>query len=132
MINYNLQTKSYGYVTGEYPAKCVRVVDGDTLELSIDQGLRSTQREHVRLVGCNADELHSKNLAERASAVIARDFLAAMVDLPGEWPLKISTLKTKSFDRWLATVFFTDAKGIERNVSVEMVSSGHAKLFTEE
>lgn len=45
---------------------------------------------------------------------------------------EVSTLKTKSFDRWLATVFFSDAKGVERNVAVEMVSSGHAKLFVEE
>jgi micrococcal nuclease len=41
-----------------YKARCWRVVDGDTLDLEIDLGMRFSSRQRVRLLGLNTPEVH--------------------------------------------------------------------------
>lgn len=41
-----------------YRATCRTVVDGDTLDLDIDLGLRTSCRQRCRLLGLNAPEIH--------------------------------------------------------------------------
>ena len=41
-----------------YRATCHRVIDGDTLELDIDLGLRVSSRQRVRLFGIDTPEIH--------------------------------------------------------------------------
>ena len=41
-----------------YRATCWKVVDGDTLDLDIDMGLRLFSRQRVRLLGLNAAEIY--------------------------------------------------------------------------
>ena len=76
----------------EYPAKVIRVIDGDTVELAVDIGFRTTHTDKFRLNGINAPEGHTE-----AGAVLS-DML-----YPGRDVVAI-TYKPEKFGRWLADI----------------------------
>lgn len=47
-----------------YKCRCIRVIDGDTVELQVDLGLHTFVRTHARLLGINAPEVHGPSLPE--------------------------------------------------------------------
>ena len=49
-----------------YKAKCLRVVDGDTIDAQIDLGFDTHKVIRIRLVGINAAESRTKDLEEKA------------------------------------------------------------------
>jgi micrococcal nuclease len=52
-----------------YSAKLIRVIDGDTVVLEIDQGFRQFRHDQsVRLLGVNAPELHGPNALKGVDA----------------------------------------------------------------
>ena len=62
-----------------YPARVLRVIDGDTFEARVPlwPGLEITTK--VRLRGIDAPEMHARCSAERVKAEAARDALAALL-----------------------------------------------------
>ena len=48
-----------------YKAKCTRVVDGDTIDASIDLGFDITINKRIRLAGINAPESRTRDLEGR-------------------------------------------------------------------
>jgi len=55
------------------PARIVRVIDGDTVEVTIQRTLR------IRLLDCWAPETRTKNLAEKALGIQAKEHLQALI-----------------------------------------------------
>lgn len=108
----------------EYKARMLKVVDGDTLDLDIDLGLRVHVKERVRLYGINTPELHSSNAEERVAAQRASDFLRSLVT-NGVLTVKTQKDSQEKYGRYLATV--SDSAGL--NVNEEMVKSGHAVTY---
>ena len=108
----------------EYKARMLKVVDGDTLDLDIDLGLRVHVKERVRLFGINTPELHSSNADERVAAQKAADFLRSLVT-NGVLTVKTQKDSQEKYGRYLATVF--DSAGV--NVNEEMVKAGHAATY---
>lgn len=89
----------------EYRARVVRVHDGDTCTVLLDLGLRVTTTVSVRLAGVYAPELSQPGGPE------CRDLLAALLAAPGDWPLVVTTRRTKSgsgevttLDRYVASI----------------------------
>jgi len=108
-----------------YRARCLKVIDGDTLELLIDTGFRTTRTERVRLLGVDTPELRSSDPEERERAQAAKTYVedwlfpdsTAHFD---EWPLLIYSQKGDSFGRWLAEV--------QRNgsdLASDLIDAGH-------
>ena len=65
---------------GPIPAEVVRVIDGDTVAVRARIWPGHEVRVSVRLAGVDAPELRGPDCeAERAGAVAARDFVAALV-----------------------------------------------------
>lgn len=59
----------------EYKASLVRVVDGDTVDITIDLGFTVTTKQRVRLAGINAPE---HNTAEGQAAIaFSKNWFAA-------------------------------------------------------
>ena len=58
-----------------YNAKCVRVVDGDTIDATIDLGFDTWKKIRIRLVGMNAPESRTRDLEEKARGLAAKAFL---------------------------------------------------------
>lgn len=108
--------------TWVFRARCTRVVDGDTLDVVIDQGMHTQRTERVRLLGVNAPELHG---ATREAGIVARSWVDAWIVAAGlgTWPLVIQTYKADVFGRYLATIWRGD-KGEELNAS--LVTAGMA------
>lgn len=86
-----------------YNARVTKVIDGDTLELSIDLGFRITTVQRARVLGIDTPEMFSGTTAERAEGKWARS-------VTWNWCLArdnivvVTTQKTDSFGRWLADV----------------------------
>lgn len=79
--------------TREYPARVVRVVDGDTVRLGVDLGFRMTYRDSFRLAGINAPE-------GRKTGAMA--MLESMLHQGRE--VVVTTSKPEKFGCWLADI----------------------------
>ena len=107
----------------EYRAKVLRVVDGDTLHLSVDMGLETTRLLIVRLAGINAPE---KNTPE---GVVAMDFTRTWCEAHADhdgWVL-LRTIKDRreKYGRYLAEILaYDDDDGYSLNDT--LVSTGNA------
>lgn len=119
----------------EYTGTLVRVVDGDTVILSlrrtivvdIDFGfyvkdklsLDKTAEVSFRLKGIDSPEIVGEN---KAKGIAAKAFLA---DLLVAKPLRVVSYKTDKYGRWLADIFIA-VDGVEKSVNQLMIEAGHA------
>lgn len=85
-----------------YKARVDKVVDGDTLQITLDLGLRLSTVQRVRLLGVNTPEVHAPEPEAREAALRAKAFTAA--ELEGKDVL-VRTEKDDAFGRWLAVVY---------------------------
>ena len=56
-----------------YKAKLQRVVDGDTIDATIDLGLDVFVKKRIRFAGINAPESRTRDLEEKARGLKAKD-----------------------------------------------------------
>jgi micrococcal nuclease len=109
----------------EYRATVLKVVDGDTIDLDIDLGLRTHVNERIRLDGINTPESNSKVAEERTAAAAATEFLRSLLTDP---KVLVKTKKDaqEKFGRYLGVV--TNSAGV--NVNEALVAAGHAKPYS--
>jgi endonuclease YncB( thermonuclease family) len=105
-----------------YAATLVRVIDGDTVELSIDAGFRIAVRTIVRLLGINAPEVEGP---QKTQGDQAAHFLMAY--LPPGMSLTVTTHQDANdkYGRLLADLWLPDG----RHVNQIMLDSGHAAPY---
>ena len=118
--------------SGRYRARCTHVVDGDTIDVTVDLGFHLTATMRLRLWGVNTPEMHDKDPGIRKKAAEAKEYtLLCMPPHKGEeWPLSIETLKDPDvFGRWLAKVWYADATEVTHFLNDELVSTGLAVEF---
>jgi micrococcal nuclease len=104
-----------------YRAQLERVVDGDTLHVRCDLGLRLTYAMDVRLRGCNAAE---KNTVSGQNAItFATRWLAEHADAD-EW-LSVTTHRNPEdpHGRWLADVTNLDGS---KSLALDLIAAGLA------
>ncbi len=106
--------------------KVTRVVDGDTIDVELDFGFSLYQIHRLRLLRVNTPELNSPDLAERAKAIEARDYVTKQIGLR---PVILQTVKSDSFGRYLAEVYYTDVDGVQCNLSDDLIANGLALSF---
>jgi micrococcal nuclease len=113
-----------------YHGQVERVVDGDTVDLTVDFGfLRYEKEVRLRIVGpegqwFDAYELYRGEDEERLKGQQARTRMAQM--LPEGIMVVIRTFKTNArgnFGRWLAAVW---PRGVEKDVATVLVEEGLA------
>ena len=102
----------------------LKVVDGDTLDLDVDLGMRTHTHERVRLLGLNAPEMNSSNPDERAAAKLATAFLLNLVQ-SSDLILKTKKDSQEKYGRYLATIINGD--GVD--VNEELIKAGHAVAY---
>ena len=66
----------------EYFAELRRVVDGDTVDVTIDCGFKMHIKERVRLKGINTPECRTRDLEEKAKGLAAK---ARLIDILASW-----------------------------------------------
>jgi micrococcal nuclease len=97
-----------------YFATLGRVIDGDTIDVTLDLGLKVFKGERLRLARINAPDLP---LDAKAAATAT---LAGL--LVGAAELKVETVKPDPYGRWVSEVWLPDG----RNLSDEMLKAGAA------
>lgn len=98
-----------------YKVVACRVVDGDTVEATVDVGFHTHVTEQFRLARINAPEMTT------AEGKAARDALIARV--AGQ-PLSVTSTKTEKWRRWLGELYAGD-----ENLNDWLVASGHAAVY---
>lgn len=91
----------------EYKGKITRVVDGDTLVLSIDLGFNTTLHKiKVRLIGIDTPETYRpRNILEKKHGLEAKQFV---IDNVLNKEIQVKTFKDKKgkYGRWLADIIY--------------------------
>lgn len=99
-----------------FAATVTRVVDADTLCLSVDVGFGISHTLKVRLLGINCPELNTPE------GVVARSFVVSWLEQHGA-KIRLQTVKDKadSFGRYLA---YVSVDG--HCLNDELIAAGHA------
>ena len=107
----------------EYRIKSVdRVVDGDTVDITVDLGFSIFHKVRVRLEGIDTPEVRTKDLREKAAGIAAADFLEQILEGVGQ--LTIKTSKQGKYGRYLGTIY-KDGK----NLNEVMIVEGYAERY---
>lgn len=106
----------------EYKCKIAKIVDADTIDISIDLGFSVATSQRVRVFGVNAPEVHSKDSKEKARG------LAAVEEVKKLLPIGLECLVRSEkpgagdkFGRYLATFILPDG----RDFAKVMTDLGH-------
>lgn len=109
-----------------------RVIDGDTVVGTVDNGFYTSIRQSFRLYGINAPEMNSPDPALRARAITSRQFLVDRFALH-EWLVKSYKNPGDKYGRFLAElweIMADDGKGnvttSEESLNAMMVRLGYA------
>ncbi len=92
-----------------WPARCTRVVDGDTIVVEIDVGFSAVRAERLRLLNVDTPEVFgATKVAGLAASAWTRDWITAAGT--ADFPLLIETFRPKerdSFGRYLCLAWRT-------------------------
>jgi len=89
-----------------YKAKCIKVIDGDTLELEIDLGLNILTRERVRLFGINTHEIFGVKIGSDEYNLGMKS-KTRVEELVSGKEVSVTTIKDKKekYGRYLAKIY---------------------------
>jgi|TARA_R100001015_G_C4599570_1_gene154578 micrococcal nuclease len=116
----------------EYNAHVERVVDGDTIDCTIDLGFSTWKKIRVRMEGINTPESRTRDKEEKKRGLAAKERLKEILKYnDNKCVLKVSGLG--KFGRALASVYVdtlssTTSKSsiTEINVNKQLIEEGHA------
>jgi micrococcal nuclease len=108
-----------------YKAQCVRVVDGDTIEILIDLGFNVSYKETVRLNGIDSPESRTSNKLEKQAGLKVKQFLIDNIE--GK-TIYTKTIKAdEKYGRYLAEIYLneTDTKSLNQI----MIEKGYVRTY---
>ena len=111
--------------------KINRVVDGDTIDVTIDLGFELYKKERVRVAGVDTPEKRTKNLEEKALGLDATAWLKEKLEetIKGEEELIVRTeLKggVGKYGRLLGWLYVGDE---ELSLNEQMINQGYAHAY---
>ena len=102
--------------------KVDRIVDGDTIDVTIDLGFSLYHKTRIRLAGINTPETRTRDLKEKVAGIKAKEFLIECIEKAEE--ITLQTEKQGKFGRYLGIVY---ADGIDLNQT--LLEEGHATEY---
>ena len=116
----------------EYKAIVDRVVDGDTIDVTIDLGFKTWKKVRVRMEGINTPESRTRDLEEKKLGLAAKARLQEILKHNNnECILKVSGVG--KFGRALSTVFVESLSPLNGedgitliDVNKQLITEGHA------
>ena len=111
--------------------KINRVVDGDTIDVTIDLGFDLYKKERVRVAGVDTPEKRTRNLEEKALGVDATGWLKAKLEetIKGDEELTVRTeLKggVGKYGRLLGWLYVGDS---DLSLNEQMITEGYAHAY---
>jgi len=92
-----------------YNAKCIKVVDGDTIDAQIDLGFDTHKIVRIRLNGINAPESRTTNAEEKVKGLEAKEFVKSMLDKYDNYFI-LHSQGVDKYGRCLGEIFLNDTK----------------------
>ena len=112
----------------EYFCKIQRVVDGDTVDISVNLGFDIWHNARVRMMGIDTPESRTRNLEEKALGLASKARLKEL--LKGKKVKIVCSKEGKGkFGRILADVHTIDKEGNDVNVNNQLIEEGHARPY---
>ena len=116
----------------EYKAVVDRVVDGDTIDVTIDLGFKVWKKMRVRMEGINTPESRTRDLEEKKRGLAAKDRLKSILEFNNnKCILKVSGVG--KYGRALATVLVESLSPLNGedgvtliDVNKQLIEEGHA------
>ena len=116
----------------EYNAIVNRVVDGDTVDVTIDLGFSVWKKIRVRMEGINTPESRTRDLEEKKRGLAAKDRLKSILEFNNnKCILKVSGVG--KYGRALATVLVESLSPLNGedgvtliDVNKQLIEEGHA------
>ena len=107
-----------------YKAKCIRVIDGDTIDADIDLGFDITIRKRIRLSGIDTPESRTRDLEEKKRRLASKDRLVEILDMGS---LVIESKDVGKFGRVLGILhIYPENLDLPLNVNNTLVKEGYA------
>ena len=106
-----------------YKAKCERVVDGDTIDATIDLGFDTWKKIRIRLVGINAPESRTRDLEEKTRGLAAKQFVIDILKNHHN-NFILHSQGVGKYGRCLGEIFLGDVK-----LNDLLISEGHAVAY---
>ena len=108
-----------------------KVLDGDTIDVTIDLGFDLYKKERVRIAGVDTPEKRTRNLEEKALGIDATNWLKEQLEntIEGNDELTIRTeLKggVGKYGRLLGWLYIGDNK---KSINEQMISQGYAWAY---
>ena len=102
-------------------AKCIRVIDGDTIDCDVDLDFCFYAKLRLRLARINAAELNSKDLAVRERAIKAKEYLTTWLL---DKNIEIVSYKTEKYGRYLAEIYIDEQSDFAINFNDVLLTTG--------
>jgi micrococcal nuclease len=105
----------------------LKVVDGDTIDASIDLGFDISLEKRIRLAGIDAPESRTTNLKEKALGLESKEWLKKALE--GAKDILIKTEKpdsTEKYGRIIGHLFINDQ---ETSLNNQMIDEGYALVY---
>lgn len=103
-----------------YNAKCLRVVDGDTLDAQIDLGFDTHKIIRIRLVGINTPESRTRDLEEKKRGLAAKDRVKELLK-SNKNKFVLHSQGVGKYGRCLGEIFLGESK-----LNDILIEEGHA------
>ena len=119
----------------EYKIKEInRIVDGDTVDATIDLGFDVLYKTRVRLYGINTPETRTKDLEEKAKGLAAKERLNEIINKAVHMGhhLILQTKEKGKFGRYLGVLIIEDCRpdhDTRTDINQLLVEEGHAEPY---
>ena len=107
----------------EYKAIVRRVVDGDTMDVTLDLGFSILYNNRIRLYGINTPESRTRDLEEKKRGLAAKDRVKELCPVGSSITLKTTKDGRGKFGRILGEIF---VPGAVQSINQLLVEEGHA------
>ena len=105
----------------EYNATIRRVVDGDTVDVTLDLGFDILYNNRIRLHGINAPESRTTDQEEKVRGLAAKDRVKELCPVGSTVTIKTIKDGRGKFGRILGEIYVGDV-----NVNKQLIKEGHA------
>ena len=102
----------------------LKVVDGDTIDASIDLGFDISLEKRIRLAGIDAPESRTTNLKEKALGLESKEWLKKALE--GAKDIIIKTEKPDSTEKYGRIIGHLFINGQETSLNNQMIAEGYA------
>jgi micrococcal nuclease len=105
----------------------LKVVDGDTIDASIDLGFDISLSKRIRLAGIDTPESRTRNLEEKALGLESKEWLKKALE--GAKDILIKTELPGSTEKYGRIIGHLFINGQETSLNNQMITSGYALAY---